>query len=244
VCRTIGTIAGTGKKLTDDERCENCNEGGNPLNGSVILLLVIVVTAFVSGNNGTDTVRMSDIRTGRKIMHDGFLMEWSLKDAVPWGSDSSWMYDVMATPEGLAGYFRTGTAEPCSSRTLLFSVGSAEPVRVTLPPDSGRLNEMIKIDTSGSGAGSAYTIEWLCRWPAGFNLLTTPFTVAVDRECRSGYRFPTLFFEYRHKKEKPDGTGSLVGRILLIGGLGALYLMVQRKIRNQTKQRGSPHQSA
>lgn len=212
------------------------------MNNVKILLLLALTWANISADT-VDTLRV-ETREGRKIMHDGFLMEWSLKTAIPWGSDSAWLGEAVATPEGLAGYLRSYSAEPCSAGALVFSASFFEPIRVNLPPDSGWRSEVIKIDQTTSATAAVYTIEWLFPWPAGYDRMTTPFSVVMEEQCGEDHRLPVLVFNYRYKKEKSNQAGALIGRILLIGGLGLMYLMVQRKIRNQTLQRGSPHQSA
>ena len=178
-------------------------------------------------------------------MHDGFLMEWSLKTASVWGTDSTWRYDVLATPEGLAGYLRLLSPQDCGESILHISADSGKiSEHITLPPDTMQKSGIFRADLSMFGEDSTYTLEWLIPWPQNFKPTREPFSVLFEVWCGGDRILPVLEFVYRFREKKSGQTGSLIGRILIIGILGALYLTVQAKIRRQSRKTESPHQSA
>ncbi|MBN1757646.1 MAG: hypothetical protein JW863_04980 [Chitinispirillaceae bacterium] len=210
---------------------------------SLIPLLLLTVCAVTAGGT-IDTVHVDPIRESRKIQLDGFLMEWSPATAAQWGSDTSWRYDVMATPEGIAGYLRVRLTQGCARVRLCFSPDSGDSAAITLPVDSAASATYFRVDRSMIGEDSTCTVEWLFPWPAGHNPVMTPFSLSVAGTCGEKGMLPVLHFTCRYQKKKSGRTFGLIGRILLIGVLGALYLIVQAKIRNQSRRKESPRQSA
>ena len=206
-------------------------------------ILLMTVVCIVIG--ATDTITVQVEHEGRKIQHDGFLMEWSLKNASVWGGDSTCRYDVMTTPEGLAGYFRLHCAGACGDGTLVFHTGSNETATFSFVSDSTIMEPFFRIDRSTFAADSTCTLEWLFPWPDRGNDTTASFSLIVQRECKGEPALPVLQFVYRSRHKNSGRTaGSLAGRIILIGALGALYLTVQAKIRSQSRRKESPRQSA
>ncbi len=191
-----------------------------------------------------DTVQVAVDRDSRKIMHDGFLMEWGPATASVWDSTPSSRYDAVATPEGLAGYLSVRLSPDCTGEVLLFAADGYPPARLVLDPGLQTTDAALKVDWSKLEQDSTCIIEWLFPWPEGYNATAEPFSLTVAHRCGEEERLPVLHFVYRYRKKKSGQTGGLIGRIVLIGALGALYLMVQAKIRNQSRKKGSPHQSA
>ena len=209
-----------------------------------LLLLVITVTTGAGEAAAVDTVRVEVLRDGRKIMRDGFLMEWSLKTASVWGSDSTWRYDAMATAEGLAGYVQLLVPDGCREGELLITADATASERIALPPDTLLHGRFWRADRSMFATDSTYTIEWLVPWPRDRDFLTSPFSVILEERCSGQPVLPVLRLTYRHHEKKSGHTGGLIGRILLIGILGGIYLTVRVKIRNRSRRTEFPHQSA
>jgi hypothetical protein len=205
-----------------------------------------VVMANTANPASTAATVVEITRQGRKIMHDGFLMEWSMQTARTWGSGSSWLWDAMATPEGLAGYLRMQSSPACSGWVITFTdVKQNHRYEVRLPMDTAYAwhNEVIKIDQTGDDSSRIYTLEWLFPWHRELSDTTTPFSLRMEGRCINGDTLSVVTMECLYNGKKPAETNGLIGRIVIIGLLAVMYLMVQRKVRNQTRQRESPHQS-
>ena len=211
----------------------------------ILQTLLLLAVAAGATSQKADTVRIEVLRDGRKIMHDGFLMEWSLKTATVWGADSIWRFDAMATPEGLAGYMRLLKPQNCAERALQMYADSGKiRERIDLPPDTLHQSKFFKADLSMVAEDSTYTLEWLVPWPENYQPTKQPFSVLFEEWCKEERSLPVLNFVYRYRKKTSGSTGGLIGRVLIIGMLGALYLTVQAKIRRQSRKTESPHQSA
>ena len=210
---------------------------------------LLLVMALATGTGtfaavAVDTVRVEALRDGRKIMRDGFLMEWSLKTASVWGGDSIWRYDAIATSEGLAGYVQLLAPNGCRRKELIIAVDSTVVEHIALPPDTLQGGRFWRADRSMFATDSTYTIEWLVPWPENYNRPASSFSVVLEDRCAGQPVLPVLVFSYRQDKVKSGHTGGLIGRILLIGLLGGVYLIVRVKIRNRSRRTESPHQSA
>ncbi|MBN1575399.1 MAG: hypothetical protein JW913_02530 [Chitinispirillaceae bacterium] len=190
-----------------------------------------------------DTVTVDITRSGRKIMHDGFLMEWGMQTARTWGRDSTWLWDATVTPEGMAGYMRTQSAPPCSGWVIGFSGPSLnQPCEVRLPSDSTWQSDFLKIDHAGYDSSGAYTLEWLFPWPQHRMENHTSFFLTIKGRCLSGDTLPVMVLVSSSQEKKTPDRGSLIVRAVLIGILAMMYLMIRRKIKHQTPQMGSPRQ--
>jgi hypothetical protein len=210
----------------------------------IFYIIATVVLTIGSAAGANDTVQIAVERDGRKIMHDGFLMEWSPATASVWGRDTSRRYDAVATPEGLAGYLNVRLSSECSEEALVFIADGTRPVSLALTPELQVTEAALKVDRSSLEQDSTCTIEWLFPWPEGYNATAEPFSLTIADRCGDAELLPVLHFVYRYRNKKSGQTGGLIGRVVLIGALGALYLMVQAKIRNQSRKKESPHQSA
>lgn len=208
-------------------------------------VLICCGAAVPPVNAAADTVAVDISRTGRNIMHDGFLMEWSGQAVRPWGNDTVWLWDAAATPAGLAGYLRTRSTPRCSAWEIAFSGPMVDrPCIVRLPVDSAWRSDFLILDRVAYDSSGAYSIEWLFPWPKGLIEHPGPFTLNLRGRCLSGDSLPVLVINGFYPEKKAGAVGKLVGRAVLIGVLAVMYFMVQRKIRRQSRQTESPRRSA
>jgi hypothetical protein len=204
--------------------------------GSCLITMILLLT-------GVRAATVPVARSGRKIMHDGFLMEWSIETAQPWKADSSWIWDAMRTPEGLCGYVRLYKKVACSGWTVTFSIAGDKKDSIRIPGDSVSPVDWIKTDYSSYDSAGIAVLEWVVPW-SGNEGGEDSLAVVINGKCDSGEQLPELRLTCRRSDPKNGGFGRLAGRGIIIGILAVIYLMVKRRIRNQTAQKGSPHQSA
>jgi hypothetical protein len=209
---------------------------------AVFFYMILQTQAIpVAPQNSSDTLSVTTIRTGRNIMHDGFLMEWTMETARRWGNDSIGVWDIMKTPQGLAGYFRLYKNQACSTWSItLFSHAQNKIYTIDLPNDTSDSTTPFKFDRSDT---SGWTIEWLLPWADHIENNSTSLNAVITGRCNSKILSPVLKIEAVRPQKQNKGRNSLIGRGILIGILALLYLMVQRRIRNQGQQKGFPHQS-
>lgn len=104
-------------------------------------------------------------RYGKRIQIDGYLVEWSEKTSKKWDNTVSWLWDVVNTPEGISGYFRSETAVPCSSWNIsIETAGSRKPFSINAVPGSATENRSFKIDQELYKETKKLVIEWVIPW--------------------------------------------------------------------------------
>lgn len=213
------------------------------IRSNIILILGIVV--FGGFRSSVDAETFPIARAGRKIMHDGFLMEWSLETAQPWKPDSSWIWDAIRTPEGLCGYVRLHKMLPCSAWTVTFRSSVDSAVSIAIPADTVSPVSQVKTDYSSYEKEGIAVLEWV--FPMDTAKVKSPddsLVLLINAKCGSGDSLPELRLTCRQPDSTKNGYGKLTGRGIIIGLLAVMYLMVQRRIKRQTVQKESPHQSA
>jgi hypothetical protein len=104
-------------------------------------------------------------RYGKRVQIDGYLVEWSEKYCKKLDSSGTWFWDVVNTPEGLSGYFRSKTAVPCSSWIItLESPGRRKPFTIDANPGSTTQNSSFRIDQELYKETQKLVIEWVMPW--------------------------------------------------------------------------------
>jgi hypothetical protein len=184
--------------------------------------------------------------SNRPIQLDGFLMEWSEREARPLVSDSSMLWDAMQTREGIAGYVWAG---PRHERELQ---------RLELV----REDEVDSITLAVSVRGPSCCPFHEVQWDTTRNEVAVEFLIPWQRlgsSAESG--------NYRFRLEALDATGEQIGiarftgpldpfssqvftprlrvQVAIVAALLAAYLglMVWVK-RSKTPRTKSPHRSA
>lgn len=201
------------------------------------LCLTFLMTGMVEKVVARTTVQPVD-RFGKKILLDGFLMEWEAVHAKPIAStDSLWMWDAMLTTEGVAGYFRLKTVPSCSTWSIGLQPAGTVPL-ITIVPTVHRNSHYYQIDYHGSEEPGWGVIEWLLPWGifAPDSSGETAVTIDLSRSCTELSDSLVLTFR-THTRRKTKGLATVIARIVMIGLLAGLYVMVNSKIRRQIRQK-------
>ena len=203
-----------------------------------LITMVIMVFSVFSEEPGTtthrtDTVKISEIRRGRKIMHDGFLMDWLNTTSHVLGGDSVCVWDAVATTEGLAGYIRSSHILKCSKWSVMISTSSPQKRSVfRFPEDTAMKNVLFKTDCNDSTG--MWTIEWLVPWPDNPEIKTQSIMIIAQNEC-SLPQVPVVVIDAERPADSNREKRGLIGKGIVIVVLAGMYLMVQKRIRNQSR---------
>ncbi len=104
-------------------------------------------------------------RYGKRIQVDGYLVEWSEKFSKKWDNSGNWLWDVMNTPEGISGYFRSKTAVPCSTWNIsIESPGRQKPFIIAPGSAKTAQNGSFRIDQELYKETQKLVIEWAIPW--------------------------------------------------------------------------------
>lgn len=202
---------------------------------AVIGIMVFTVYSEVPENttHRPDTVKISEIRRGRKIMHDGFLMDWLNTTSHLLGEDSVCVWDAVSTSEGLAGYIHSSHIPTCSKWSVAISTSTPHKMSVfRFPEDTVTKNVLFKTDYSDSTG--MWTVEWLIPWPDDPGIKTQSVMITVRNEC-SLPLVPVLVITAECPANSNREKGGPIGKVILIIVLAGMYLMVQRRIRHQSR---------
>lgn len=214
------------------------------------LLLIPGGVGMISGSAwaaSSDTMIVEIDRHGRRIMLDGFLMEWSMESSRPWGDtvsgpadNTQWRWDAMLTSEGLAGYVRTGS-RPDSGWTFTFSGPAfSTPQTVTLPIDSIWKSDYMRIDRAEHDMSAPFAIEWLFPLPHDTDSVhgADRFSLAISAVSPRGDTMSVMLLRTDSSRvASGKSKGGLALRGVLIVILAVMYLMVQRTIQRQGRRR-------
>lgn len=200
-------------------------------------LTLVFVGIFITLLPAADMVTFAITRTGRKILHDGFLMEWSEKTAQKWDKTGLWTGDATLTPEGFAGYFRTTAPPGCSTWTITAqSIVNNQHVTLHLSPGEVVSGNEFRLDRQEYDSSGNITIEWLL--PYTQKPTTNAFSTDIRFTCQSscGDTLPVLHYVHTGSKPLPcHGTLKLTGQSIAIVILALIYFVMQRRIRRQKK---------
>lgn len=209
-------------------------------------LLLLLITAFTIPlfAASSDTVTFTVTRNGRKILLDGYLMEWRTETAHVWGRDSAWVWDVMATPEGLAGYIRLQQATACSTWrvNIITSIDNSMHL-LSLPADSSHHDKLLRYDAAEYDSTGTITAEWIFPYKEGLPDMSNPMTLTLTGINGCSDTLPVVRLSYLAQPVKTGTKVTMIGQGVFIIILALLYFSIQRKIKLQTqRQMESPHQ--
>lgn len=105
-------------------------------------------------------------RYGRNIQVDGYLMEWHERDVDTCQGTVSFMWDVINTSIGLAGYIRYRYDDSCSKIGIQVypQMGSMHRFR-TMDVDTHSVEQFLyAVDKSGDNGDTTVIAEWLLPW--------------------------------------------------------------------------------
>lgn len=188
----------------------------------MICLMAMTIIAC-SAYAGSEIINVD--RQGRRVQIDGFLLEWNQNTARQWGS-SPWMWDAVNTVDGLAGYFTTRSAPPCSGWAFtITAVNTGRVIEIKIPEETAGGN--FAFDRGSFENYGTYTAEWFVPWDflgdgaSGYKLLIS----AVDT-C--GGSLPQIALA---AARPPESSLTIYVVILLAGVLTIILAAVRRKGR-------------
>lgn len=196
-----------------------------------ILLLMLSVQLFSQESVEID-------RYGKRIQLDGFLVEWSDKYSKKWDSAGVWLWDVINTPEGVSGYFKSTTALPCSSWSFLIeSSGNGKPFIITIPSSDEHHQQFYRFDHELFKESSRITVEWVIPWDAAD--LDNRDRYALDTRARDGCGDTLSSIMITGSKEPPQRiiTRKIIVQAVAIVVLLVLYIVFRIKIMRQKRRK-------
>lgn len=209
-----------------------------------IILIYLLFLSTSYSDAAVDTITHTITRSGKKILHDGFLMEWGAHPAQQWDSTGNWVWDAVSTSEGPAGYLRLQNASPCSTWTISITSSVDKKTRVLhLPSDSlAKINEC-RFDYSEFDSLGTFTVEWLFPFETAASAKASSMYLTFSAQNNCQIHVPVMVLSYTRIKDKGKSKFTLIGQGLIILILALLYFKIQRKIRHQTlNQKNSLHQ--
>jgi len=187
-----------------------------------IFIMLMVVACQVSADIAADVARY-----GRRVQVDGFLLEWDRQNAAEWGGGSLWAWDALNTADGVAGYFASRDATPCSSWT--FTIGAdGKPIVIKVPEQTA--GEFFAFDKGTFESAGIYTIEWLVPW----DIIGDENAVTVNAADSCGSALETLRLNIV-RESPPDGSYFIyiVITFVLIAIIAAAYMYIRRKSKRK-----------
>jgi hypothetical protein len=179
-------------------------------------------------------------RYGRPVQCDGFLMEWREEDSKEFGSLSSWSWDMVNTPDALAGYVRYApgdTCRPVSARIMANVAGRSESA-LDISFDKSWSGDSICYELSGTHeADSAITAEFTIPWsrleidPAG------GYDVWLQAVTSCGDTAQAHAIGNRLTPSERIMTPRLWVQIVVVALLLTAYLVLQAKLLKRRRNR-------
>jgi hypothetical protein len=184
-------------------------------------------------------------RYGKRIQLDGYLIEWSEKHSKKWDSSRNWFWDVVNTPEGISGYFRSEGAVACSSWTIIIeSSGNGKPLRINFPSNSADQLSFYRIDQELFKDSSKIVIEWVVPWKDADIDSKGKYALDIRAHSVCGDALPSIMITGSKEPPKKVITNKMIFQIIFIVILLILYILFRIKIRPQKPRKRSPHLEA
>jgi hypothetical protein len=184
-------------------------------------------------------------RYGKRIQLDGFLIEWSEKHSKKLDSTGIWLWDVINTPEGISGYFRSTEALACSSWSIIIeSSGNSKPFIINIPSGEDQHQSFYRIDQELFKESSRIAVEWVIPWDKAD--VDNRGRYALDIRARDGCGDTVSSIMITGSKEPPRRiiTGKIIVQVVIIAILLILYIVFRIKIMHQKRRKRSLHQGA
>jgi hypothetical protein len=184
-------------------------------------------------------------RYGKRTQLDGYLIEWSEKQSKKWDSSGKWFWDVVNTPEGISGYFRSAGAVSCSSWTIIIeSSGNEKPFRISFPSDSAIQHSFYRIDQELYKDSSKLVIEWVVPWNDADVDSKGKYALDIRAHTVCGDTLPSIMITGSKEPPKKIITSKIVIQTAVIVLLLILYIFFRIKIRPRKPRKRSLHQEA
>ncbi len=173
---------------------------------------------------------------GRRIQLDGFLLEWKQKSAHPWTDNQQWFWDAVNTPEGITGYFKSKSKQPCSIWTFTFnSTRSITPFVVNIDKESVmKKHSYFEFDKQLLLDSGVIVVEWIIPWSkAGLNN-SGDYSLTFRGYDSCGDSLPAITIagnqKIRNLQSVWNGTAI---RIVVIAVFSIVFIVMRQRIRRK-----------
>ncbi|HEX2957396.1 MAG TPA: hypothetical protein VHO70_11220 [Chitinispirillaceae bacterium] len=173
-------------------------------------------------------------RYGKRVQIDGYLVEWSEKTSKKWDSTGNWQWDVVNTPEGISGYFRSLTAQPCSSLNVTIeSSGGKKPFTLDINSGIAPRNAFFRIDQELYKESKKLVIEWVIPWDQADIDRLGRYALDIRGNNRCGDTISSIMITGNKEPPAKIITGKIIIQAVFIVILLSLYIVVRIKIMRQ-----------
>lgn len=202
---------------------------------SLFVVFILILTATSSNSQQQYTIK----EYGRRIQLDGFLLEWKQKSAHSWTDDQQWFWDAVNTPEGITGYFKSKSKQPCSIWTFTFnSQGCITPFIAHI--DKGTLVEkqsFFAFDKQLLLTSGEIVVEWVIPWNKACLNGSGDYSLTFKGYDSCGNSLPavTIVGNQKIRNSKSVWNGTAI-RIFVIAVLTIVFIIMRRRIRRRRSQ--------
>jgi len=177
-------------------------------------------------------------KNGRQIQLDGFLLEWKKADERPLGPDSTWLWDVINTREGLTGYFKADKLTCQGPWTFRFLPCRLSPYHaMEIRTDAVGSDSFFRVTHGDAGQGRDVVCEWIIPWKnicldSGGAYQIGLFTFDACKDT-----LQPLILTGRMYNPKKASWGGVYGKTILLGVLLVLLFFLQKSTRGKFRKR-------
>ncbi len=183
----------------------------------------------------------------RRIQLDGFLLEWKSSSSKNWYKDSLWLWDVINTPEGITGYFKSKMTPECSDWTFTFKNNdNSRKFIIAIRKDT--LNkgnsDFYQIDRQTLSTSGIVIVEWVIPWDSLKIDSSGLYKIHVTgvSACGDSLAEITMSGNQKISKSRSVWSGTAI-RFVMIAVLAIVFIYMRRKVRKKRSRKKSPHQS-
>lgn len=183
---------------------------------------------------------------GRRIQLDGFLLEWKSSSSKNWYEDSLWLWDVLNTPEGVTGYFKSKVTPECPDWTFIFkNYNNSRKFIITIDTASKLKPDFFQIDRQTLLNSGIVITEWVIPWDSLNIDSSGSYKIHVSgfSACGDTLADFTLSGSQKVSKSRSVWSGTAI-RLVMIAVLAIVFIYMRGKVRKKRSRMGSPHQSA
>jgi hypothetical protein len=178
------------------------------------------------------------LKNGRQIQLDGFLLEWKKADASPLGRDSTWLWDVINTREGLTGYFKAEKLACPGPWTFRFLPCRLSTYRVIeINTNAAAPDSFYRVSHAETGPDRDAVCEWIIPWKDICLDSTGAYQIGLFAFNTCKDTLPPLILTGHVFNPKKVSWGGVYGKLLLLGVLLVLLFFLQKSTRGKFRKR-------
>lgn len=203
------------------------------------LFLLLICSLTISAD-----IKMNVHRYGRRIQVDGFLLEWSPKEALRW-ANTPWIVDAINTSEGIAGFFSSDNL-PVESEWVFVFTSSSEKKLLGFKIPSDQRSDLFAFDKELYHKSGVINCEWILPWDLIGITPESEYKIKIIAETADldSASHELLLAGTRDQTVSEIFTPRVIIQAILIVILLVIYIMLRKWVRSRTGQKGSPHRSA